>query len=390
MGTIDIEAKGTNTYKSTMMSNPGQRPAISPKHIAIAGVIAFIAASLWPPILLIVSFFLSLTAPKLFFENDSAEGRRVLYKQFLQRGDLPDAMKCDGIDLEEAYWANSRGMILATSIMRPKDTPIKAVVCFCHGFLGSSSYLIRCEYQRMVRAGIAFVTIDYEGHGLSDGQQGLIPNWERLCDDTLTYFEETLSKKFPSTPSFLCGESMGGACCFTIYNKKPQLFKGVVFHAPMCKIKKEMLPPPLVVKIFLAVVGEKGSSAFSRLPIAPSKKSLLNDVFKSEEKRKLAKDTPLYYGDRKPRLASARELLRVSGMVSSNLKSFNAPFLVQHGKSDVVTDPALSQALYDEAASSDKSIKLYDGMWHSINIGESDSNLEIVFRDSIQWILKRS
>jgi len=373
------------------MTQPGLRPTISHIHIGITGLIAFIAASLWPPILFIVSILLALIAPSLFFENDSAEGRRRLYKLFLRYGDLPEAMKCNDVDLEEHYWTNSRGMLLATSILRPKaGTPIKAVVCFCHGFLGSSSYLIRCEYQRMVRAGIALVTIDYEGHGLSDGQQGLIPNWEKLCADTLEFFEETVSNKFPSTPAFLCGESMGGAACFTTYNQKPQLWKGVVFHSPLCKIKKEMLPPPLVVKIFMAIVGEKGTNAFSRLPIAPSKKSLLNDVFKSVEKRRLAKDTPLYYGDRKPRLASARELLRVSEMVSSNLKYFNAPFLVQHGRDDVVTDPDLSQALYDEASSTDKAIKLYDGMWHSINIGESDENLDIVFRDSIEWILKRS
>ena len=373
------------------MASPGLRPTISPALIGTIGLIAFIAAFLWPPILLIVSILLALIAPTLFFENDSSEGRRRLYKLFLKHGDLPEAMKCSDVDLEEDYWTNSRGMLLATSIMRPKEgTPIKAVVCFCHGFLGSSSYLIRCEYQRMVRAGIAVVTIDYEGHGLSDGQQGLIPNWERLCNDTLEYFEEALTQQFSSTPRFLCGESMGGAACFTIYNKKPQLWKGVVFHSPLCKIKEEMLPSPLVVKIFMAIVGEKGTNAFSTLPIAPSKKSLLDDVFKSEEKRILAKDTPLYYGDRKPRLASARELLRVSGMVSSNLKDFNAPFLVQHGRDDVVTDPDLSQALYDEASSADKAIKLYDGMWHSINVGESDENLDIVFRDAIEWILKRS
>ena len=102
---------------------------------------------------------------------------------------------------------------------------------------------------------------------------------------------------------------MGGALCFSIYERKPSLWKGVVFVAPMCKIKEEMLPPPWVVKLFMAIVGEAGVTTFSKLPIAPSKKSLLNDVFRSEEKRRLAKDTPLYYGDRKPRLASARELL---------------------------------------------------------------------------------
>lgn len=371
-------------------SASGLRPTIAPIQIVGIGLIAFSAASLWPPILLIVSILLAIIAPNLFLENDSAEGRRRLYKLFMKRDDLPEAIKCNNVDLEEAYWTNSRGMLLATSILRPKaGIPIKAVVCFCHGFLGSSSYLIRCEYQRMMTAGIALVTVDYEGHGLSDGLLGLIPNWEGLCKDTLEYFEETLSQNFPTTPSFLCGESMGGAVCYTIYNQKPQIWKGVVFHSPLCKINKEMLPPPFVVKIFKAIVGE-GTNALSRLPIAPSKKSLIDDVFKSEEKRRLAKGTPLYYGDRKPRLASARELLRVSEMVSANLMDFNAPFLVQHGRDDVVTDPNISQALYDETSSTDKTIKLYDGMWHSINVGENDENLDIVFRDAIEWILERS
>lgn len=50
-------------------------------------------------------------------------------------------------------------------------------------------------------------------------------------------------------------------------------------------------------------------SFFSSLPIAPSKKSLLDDVFRNAEKRRLAREPPTFYGDRKPRLASARELL---------------------------------------------------------------------------------
>ncbi len=100
-----------------------------------------------------------------------------------------------------------RGMCLSTSIMKPKPTtPIRAVICFCHGFLGSSSYLIRCEYQRYVKAGIAFVAIDYEGHGLSDGLHGLIPSWDLLVGDCAAYFRQTLGLQFPNTPAFLCGE----------------------------------------------------------------------------------------------------------------------------------------------------------------------------------------
>jgi alpha-beta hydrolase superfamily lysophospholipase len=71
------------------------------------------------------------------------------------------------------------------------------------------------------------------------------------------------------------------------------------------------------------------------------------------------------------------------------LSTFDAPFLVQHGLADRVTDPKLSQALYDEAPSKDKTIRLYDGMWHSL-CGEPDENIEKVLNDSIEWILDRA
>jgi alpha-beta hydrolase superfamily lysophospholipase len=34
---------------------------------------------------------------------------------------------------------------------------------------------------------------------------------------------------------------MGGAVCFSLYEKYPALWKGVVFQAPMCKIKEDMV-----------------------------------------------------------------------------------------------------------------------------------------------------
>ena len=77
-------------------------------------------------------------------------------------------------------------------------------------------------------------------------------------------------------------------------------------------------------------------------------------------------------------------------MISESLTDFDAPFLVQHGKADRVTDPQLSQALYDECQSHDKTIRLYDGMWHSLTGGETDENVELVLNDSIQWILERA
>lgn len=66
------------------------------------------------------------------------------------------------------------------------------------------------------------------------------------------------------------------------------------------------------------------------------------------------------------------------------------PFFVLHGEADIVTDPEVSRALYERASSSDKTIKLYPGMWHGLTAGEPDDNIEIVFSDIIAWLDKRA
>ena len=110
-------------------------------------------------------------------------------------------------------FVHTSGMCLLTSIMTPKYNQVRAVVCFCHGYLGSSSLLARCEYQRFVVAGIAVVTLEYEGHGRSDGRLGLIPSWEKMIDDTSKFFEEICAKKISGLPCFLNGE----VCLMNIY-----------------------------------------------------------------------------------------------------------------------------------------------------------------------------
>lgn len=240
----------------------------------------------------------------------------------------------------------------------------------------------------MVRKGIAVVMIEYEGHGRSDGTLGLITDWDKLIDDTSSFFEQTIRRRFSSVPTFLMGESMGGAVAYCTYNRNPKLFRGVVFVCPMCKIGDDCLPPQWVIDLFRQLAGPKGTaSTLGYLPIAPSQ-GVQMDWSIRPHKQALLSSFPLEYG-RKPRLATARELLDVTIHISNDLQNFNAPFLVQHGSMDRITDPRLSEALYRESKSQDKTLKLYDGMLHSLISGEFDENIDMVFNDSIEWIMTR-
>jgi acylglycerol lipase len=269
--------------------------------------------------------------------------------------------------------------------MTPTDRPVEAVVCFCHGYTDSVSYTKMVENQRLVHAGLAFCAIEYEGHGRSDGPMGLIADWEKLIDDVTLYFMQVASKRFPGKKLYIMGESMGGAVAYSVYQRVPRLFDGVVLCFPMCKISDDMLPPQYVVDFLEWILGPSGTCS---LPIAPAKERMRDVCQRVLEKRVESSRVPLVYG-RNPRLATARELINVTKRISASMNTFDAPFLVVHGKADRVTDPALSQALYDESPSKDKSIILYDDMWHDLTSGETDENIDMVFSDIIRWIKAR-
>jgi alpha-beta hydrolase superfamily lysophospholipase len=176
---------------------------------------------------------------------------------------------------------------------------------------------------------------------------------------------------------------------FDVYARlTSQVVSGVVFVSPMTKIKEDMVPHPFIIKVLHWLLGSQGTERLIGLfPLAPSC-DLSSLAYRLEDRRRLAHCIPLIYS-RKPRLTTARELLLTTQRLSGSLKNFDAPFLVLHGLDDKITDPKLSQALYDEACSLDKTIKLYEGMCHTLTSGEPAENLDIVFADMIRWIESR-
>jgi len=371
---------------------PASKPKIQPTTILFLGFVIYGLSALWSPSLLVITFLLSYSIPHIFRINDNGGSRRTLWNSWALEEERPEEWKPKNISknmiLKEDYWINKRGMVLSTSTMMPKSGESKAVVCLCHGFNDNASYYKRIGYQRLIRKGIAVVTIEYEGHGRSDGLLSYIPSWEHLIDDTTQFFQQVLQEKFSGKKCFLMGESMGGAISYFTYERNPKLWSGVVFVAPMLKVAKGILPPPWVVILLQKLLGPSGSySPIGWLPIAPTA-NIAQKAFRLPEKYVAVCKFPCFYG-RQPRLATARELLNVMTHISENYKNFIAPFIILHGKDDMVTCPDLSQMFHDDSKSPDKEIKLYPGLWHNLTCGETEKDMDMVFNDAIHWILAR-
>mmetsp|Transcript_29039 Transcript_29039/g.54557 ORF Transcript_29039/g.54557 Transcript_29039/m.54557 type:complete len:428 (-) Transcript_29039:502-1785(-) len=370
-------------------------PLIPPGTVVSIGCFVFLLAMLWPPLILVVTALAARVIPYCYRVNDSGASRRYMLHKFMNEDPVAirrqQSFPTEDVELTSSYWTNSRGLLLHTNIMVPRNQEVKAVVCFCHGYVDNPTWSKLPELSKFLvkKSGLALIMVEHEGHGRSDGTLGLIKDWDVIMNDAHEYFQETAGNFFPTKQLFLMGESLGGAMAYTMIQKYPESYSGVVFLCPMCKIADDMMPPEFVVKLGRKLAGPTGTATLlGFLPIAPSKGDLIKFSFKLEEKRKVLTRQPAVF-KRQPRMATAREMLDVTKRISESLSTFDAPFLVQHGLSDRVTDPKLSQALYDEACSKDKTIKLYEGMWHSMTNGEPDENIEKVFNDSIEWILER-
>ena len=102
---------------------------------------------------------------------------------------------------------------------------------------------------------------------------------------------------------------MGGAISYALYNRNPKLWSGVVFIAPMCKIKDENIPPKIFVDFIKKLVNESSyGNFFGTLPFTPAKSDISMLSFKLSEKRAIATMVPSRYG-RNARLGTAIQLL---------------------------------------------------------------------------------
>lgn len=252
-----------------------------------------------------------------------------------------------------------------------------------HGYGNDISWTFQATPIFFAQHGFSCFALDLPGHGHSDGLKAYVPDVDQVIDSCLAYFKSVIvDHSAMLLPTFLFGESMGGAICLLMSLKCPDMFKGAVLIAPMCKISDKVRPRWPIPEI-LTFLGK----FVPTLPIVPTP-DLIDKSVKVPEKRVIAAMNPLRYNG-KPRLGTVMELLRVTDYLSSKLSEVTIPFIVLHGEADVVTDPNVSRGLYEAAKSKDKTIKIYQGMLHSMLFGETDENVELVRNDILGWLNDR-
>jgi alpha-beta hydrolase superfamily lysophospholipase len=76
-------------------------------------------------------------------------------------------------------------------------------------------------------------------------------------------------------------------------------------------------------------------------------------------------------------------MLKAMGRLSNNGSKIKLPILILQGSEDTLVDPEGGQFLYDLVSSEDKTLKIYEGLYHEVF---NEPEREQVLRDVQVWL----
>ena len=260
----------------------------------------------------------------------------------------------------------------------PVEDPV-CVMCIIHG-VGEHAG----RYDRMAgklnSKGIAVLSMDLRGHGLTSGKRGHCTPRRGVLTDVDRLVRQAQSD-YPDVPIVVYGHSMGGNIGLDYVNRGNlnDVPVGFIISAPWIRLVKR-IPAPLyaIVKILSKV------SPKLQINTSIDDESLLGN----KESVGPYLDDPLVH----PKLTtiSAIEAFEVGkkledGTLESNGGSDGKPLLLMHGTDDRICDIEGSRKVAGNLKDRCEFIE-WEGLCHEIHNGGSDSNGDEVIEKIGQWI----
>jgi alpha-beta hydrolase superfamily lysophospholipase len=272
--------------------------------------------------------------------------------------------------MEELYFDNGTGNRLYGRLFEADSA--KAALIGVHGFGDHSGGQVElAEYLQ--KAGISVFSFDLRGAGKSPGTRMYVEKWSDYLDDVSAALN-LFAEKHKELPLFLFGHSMGGAIVLDYGLHYPGTCKGIISSAP--GLGSSGANP--VVVVLAKILG-------SLLPKLSMKVGLEEDNI-SRDKAYVQEflNDPLRTGKGTTRWGA--EFLKAQKAISAGKAAFKEPLLLLYGDADVIIPQKLVEEFYTEAASEDKTLKVFPGGYHDLQHDPCKIEVFDLFRD---WIINR-
>lgn len=267
----------------------------------------------------------------------------------------------DGIELNLNAWITEHAI---------------ADVIFCHGFMEHSGrYQDLAEY--LSERKINLYGFDARHHGKSSGEpRAYLSDFSKLIQDFKQVFE--YYRRDSTRPTFLFGHSMGGleVVSFLLENKHVQNeIQGILLSAPLLQPNADMAP----------ILQKLSGIVSAVLPKLKTIKIDSSEISRDPE-RIIAYNTDPLICRTGIHAKTGDVFLQQMKWVSERFDQLNCPFIIQHSKSDKLTEHDGSKLLFETASSEDKVFISLDEYKHEIF---RDLNSDQVLEDYFTWISDR-
>jgi alpha-beta hydrolase superfamily lysophospholipase len=268
----------------------------------------------------------------------------------------------------------SDGLCLRSFAWQPTQMPVRGVVVITHGI---RDYALRYERfaEQLTKQGFAVFAQDLRGHAHSGGERQRFDSMARMVADTDMMVNEA-KQRYPKIPLYVYGHSLGGLITANYSLEHPDKLSGVILSGAALKRSH-------------SVSGFSAGLAQIVASIAPGLKVVqVDDSEFSKDKSVMAAlaSDPLISRDKLP-AATAAATLKAIADVQVRMGQLKLPLMVMYGTADSVNPIEGSQAFVEAVASTDKTLKVYPGVYHDmLNEPERDQ----IAADIIAWLVVRT
>ena len=229
----------------------------------------------------------------------------------------------------------------------------KAIVLIAHGLAEHSGRYPHVA-EALTQAGYAVFAVDHAGHGQSPGKRGGVYDFNILIEGMLE-LDRHARVALPGLPVTLLGHSMGGLIAALTALREQDRFKALVLSGPAVIAPD---PPPAwqeaIVRFLARVAPSLGALALDS-----------NEISGDPDVVQAYLDDPLVYNGKVP-AGLVVAIFDAMADLRERARSLELPMLLMHGSEDKLTAPEGATLVYQEAAATDKTIKMWPGLKHEI------------------------
>jgi acylglycerol lipase len=213
--------------------------------------------------------------------------------------------------------------------------------------------------------------LDHIGHGKSGGDREVIKRFEDFTEPLKTYFQMVAGWN-PGKPIFIYGHSLGALITLFYLLDHQADFRGAIISAPPTKIPDNISPLTITMgKILSTIAPKTGILGLDTSGLSHDQEIV--DLYN--------KDPLVFHG--KITASISAGMLRAIIRVDEEASNITIPLFILQGSADRIVDPAGAKLLYDKVSTKDKTLKIYDGLYHEVH---NESECNTMFNDLEIWL----